>query len=130
MNTRRLSILAAHLRTVKRKQFDMCFWVSARNTTPTDCGSAGCALGHACTIPSLRRAGLKLDDTVPCFRPHGFYYPVYGYDAGKKVFDLSFEEAHYLFNPDSYDTNDPQKITPITVARRIEQFVKRGGMPQ
>ena len=111
---KRLLRLADHLDTVKKKTFDMCVW-----RYDTECGAVACAVGHACTIPEFKRAGLSIRQNR-----YGEWYPSY---RGKKVvmsvcafFGLTENEEMYLFAnaEDDYDT------TPKQVAKRIRRFVK------
>lgn len=62
-----------------------------------ECGMAACALGWACMVPSLRRAGLSVA------RDFGgsSFYPTYqgsmGYAAAQEFFDLSTHQSRRLF---------------------------------
>jgi hypothetical protein len=59
----RLLTLAALLRRVKREQFDMDHWVNPHTwggKLDFSCGTSGCVLGWATTIPSFRKAGLRM----------------------------------------------------------------------
>lgn len=84
LGERRLLALADHLETVDRKKFDMGRWAKFKYSVHDDeqreripgrvkhlgdqnyqrdfhaCGTVACALGHGTTMPSLRRAGLRL----------------------------------------------------------------------
>lgn len=84
LGERRLLALADHLETVDRKKFDMHRWAKFKYSVHDDeqreripgrvkhlghenyqrdfhaCGTVACALGHGTTMPSLRRAGLRL----------------------------------------------------------------------
>ena len=59
-----------------------------------DCGTAGCMMGHACDIKEL---GLTKAHGYPQFkveeRPDGLM----GQAAAKEVFDLSYDQAAWLF---------------------------------
>src|SRR4051812_34205362 len=60
-HARRLLKLANKLETVPRKKFDMGqWWGPVRDAQENVCGTAGCALGWATTVPSFRAAGLSL----------------------------------------------------------------------
>jgi hypothetical protein len=91
------------------------------------CGTTACALGHAGFIPSFRKAGLKSvvnergwGGRVKFTNKQGVTYT--DYDAGLAFFDLSNNEADWLFYPESYGT----KKGPKTVAKRIRSLVKNG----
>jgi hypothetical protein len=117
MNKKRLQKLADHLRTVPVSKLDMRQWA---------CGTTACAMGHACEIPSFKRAGLKLG-------PTGFFdrdgvselAPVFdgdfGYAAAGAFFDISEFAAFQLFSSLSYDG----KPRPTTVAKRIEAVIAK-----
>lgn len=71
---RRLGVLISFMEKLPRaanKHFDMSHWfahngehsIGAKEVTQkvlTDCGTSACALGWACTIPSFRKAGLRM----------------------------------------------------------------------
>lgn len=130
MNKKRLSILARYLKNVPRRKFDMKYWVgNADRSDPTkclvspECGTTGCAMGHAATIPSFKRDGLRLKASWE----HGKIFPHYrnneGFGAAADFFDISFRDSCYLFDPDEYDRYSP---TPKHVAKRIEAFIAQG----
>lgn len=103
---RRLLKLAEHLeKKVACDEFHMDVW---------DCGTAACGMGHACRIPSFRRAGLKLsyglDRFLPKFKGH------FGLAAAIAFFGISFRQAKFLFLPDGYPNPN---VTPKKVAARI-----------
>lgn len=62
-----------------------------------ECGMAACALGWACMVPPLRKAGLHVEKE----NSGGSFYPIYqgytGYAAAQHFFDLSTHESHRLF---------------------------------
>jgi hypothetical protein len=63
IHAKRLLKLADFLRTVPQREFNMCEWYS-RVKEGEVCKTAACAAGWACSIPSFRRAGLRLDMTI------------------------------------------------------------------
>lgn len=108
MNTtfkRRLLKLAAHLRTVRPKKFDMSYF-GGRNP---GCKTDGCAAGHAADI--FQREGYDCV-TVPSFKHH------VGAGAVKVFFGLDQEGYFKLFS----SVNAPS--TAKQVAKRIEEYVK------
>ena len=125
-NPRRLNILKDYLReNVNPKQFDM-FAVWEKNTET--CGTAGCAMGWACSIPSFKRAGLKLKSMnyfdIDDVEIYDIEFKDLGcFEAASEFFTISKEEADYLFDPDSYPHTC--KLTPKIVARRIENFINK-----
>ena len=138
MNEKRLLKLADHLETIKRKGksifhndkdspvtvmnkgecgFNMDTWF---DWDYEGCGTTACALGHACSIPSFRKAGLRMrSDPVD----ENYYYPDFngmeGLEAASEFFDIDFEGACSLFY-----SRGPE--TPKQVAKRIRKFVKTG----
>lgn len=152
MNAKRLLKLAEFLERLPRKRFNYATWVGDdwEGKPNLSCGTAACALGWATTIPSLRRAGLRLD--------RGGVFGSIGYvtlaratkatraavlrgefpscAAAAHVFDITEDEATFLFVPLSVPLATREhlperpgvKATPKRVARHIRDFVKRGGM--
>lgn len=119
MKKQRLLKLADHLENnVMDHEFDMKEW---------KCGTTACAVGHAASIPSFQRAGLKLvsyrmkvsGDGYKAFCP--IYKGDYGYLGVANFFGIGVDEAHSLFDPDEYpiDRRDVR-----TVAKRIREFVR------
>lgn len=124
---RRLLKLADFLETADlgRAKFEMAFWTDGladEDGEPTnkklgDCGTAACAFGWATTIPSFRRAGLRLDDT---------FEPVLdgGMPSGSaaEFFDLNRDQVDSLFAPPDKDDLKGKRGRKI-VARRIRALV-------
>jgi hypothetical protein len=114
----RLLKLADLLDGVPPSQFDMGAWKSP-------CGTTCCAMGWGCTIPSFRKAGLKLtldgeDDSIHrdyylAYEPPGQDFFLNGLWAAADFFDISYLEAKALFITD-------KKEKPKTVAKRIRKF--------
>lgn len=92
-----------------------------------ECGYAACAVGWACTIPSFKKAGLKLQSKVlngiDDFRMVPKYKSYAGFDAAMSFFGVDQELATYLFESDAF--GDSAKPRPSTVARRIRKVVAR-----
>ncbi len=113
MSAKRLLTLADHLDTVPKREFDMAYW---------KCGTTACAIGHACSIPSFRRAGLKLvgaqiyDDGAPYIQHYPEFDDEVGFDAAANFFDIDDREAESLFG-----YREPE--TPKRVAKRIRKFI-------
>jgi hypothetical protein len=92
---RRLRKLARVLKKVRDHQFNMFGWWWGE--PKPNCGTAACALGHACTVPEFYRLGLRLDDNVPIMPGRHS-----GFDSGAALFGISYGEARYLFAPSRY----------------------------
>lgn len=122
VGNRRLLKLARFLRTIPRKRFDYSNWVGEnwKGSQDLKCGTTGCALGWAVTMPEFRRLGLRLltGGTLKGFPIHGARI---GSDAAKSIFALSGLEAELLFIP---RTMEEFEASPKYVARKIEKFVK------
>jgi hypothetical protein len=114
VNAGRLLLLAEHLDTVPAELFTMSHWW---------CGSAGCAMGHACDVPEFRDLGLYRVryDVRFCSPNNGWVLS--NYDAAEVLFDLTTAQAGHLFNSVSYRPG----VTPGEVAGHIREFVESGG---
>jgi hypothetical protein len=117
----RLYRLARHLMTrVTPKNFDMSYWY---------CGTAGCAVGHACMMPEFQRVGLKTIK-IPAeniSRPSvqmPKYRGVAGWPSVREFFGLNPADSTELFSHDSYN-GEVHTITPKRVAKRINGFVRK-----
>lgn len=123
MNSKRLLKLANFLETkVQNKGFNLKTW-----KTVNKCGTVACAGGWACSIPSFKKAGLKLElyDFSQYFM---IRYKIWeDFAAVSKFFDISIEEAEFLFLNNKYPKSHRSKNY---VAKRIRSFVKRGCVPQ
>lgn len=141
MNKRRLEALCRKLDTIPRKRFNYSHWVDVdwEGKPDLSCGTSACALGWATTVPCLRQAGLRLvKDNA------GSYVSLRGsrlnqdddpsISAAKHVFDITYDEAYYLFIPKDDFIGGAAKpgaeATAKQVARHIRKFIERGGMPQ
>lgn len=114
---KRLEKLADFLDKLPTKGFNLHWWKRS------NCTTTACAIGHACSIPSFRRAGLGLK--VHETDSDGFttYYPVFKHHSAvwavESFFGLTNYQAEELFYPSYY----PEKATPKMVARRIRKFL-------
>lgn len=130
----RLLILADHLETkVLLKRFNMDVWHEQ-----TECGTVACALGHACEIPSFKKAGLYLHKVtnieVPWIKnlqiPSDIIYSKFdtidnfamGIIAGERFFGISKSHSEYLFDTLEYPRG---RRGPKSVAKRIRKLVKK-----
>ena len=126
MRADRLTRLADFLESdVKDDVFDMGTW-----GRETPCGTVACAFGWAAHIPEFERAGLKkrsyrsLTTGVEHFDI--YFGPVCGILAASDFFEISVEQACYLFNDMEYPDSDT--CTPVhVVVERIREFVKNEG---
>jgi len=144
---RRLNKLADFLDTVPPKQFNINRWfetdveadhklhlyknsknvpvkqyIERRHKEDNECGAAACAFGWACTIPSFKKAGLKMVGMIGEFEPRytakdGQVF--HNFSAAEQFFGINYETAEYLFDPTCYIAPPSAK----GVARRIRSVV-------
>ena len=144
-SNRRLLKLAAKLRTVDKDHFRYSRWGGVNESgVPDVCGTNGCAIGWASTMPEFRRLGLRLvsgsgaknDWDQPTY-PRLAGYETSGLEgtwdeAAMHVFKLSKDEAQFLFLPNDRSSSFVWKApgpsaSPIAVAEHIERFVAERG---
>lgn len=121
MNTyEKLMRLDQALGEVPDEHFDMRVWYRRSGDSPPegwDCGTAACALGHACFIPEFVAEGLHLE------KRGGNFYPTFGDSAGVLAasffFGVTWEQAYDLFNPEDLDS-----ITRDQVRARIQELAE------
>lgn len=129
IGNRRLLKLAEFLRTVPSNRFYYGAWNISSDLGPKEwkkgekkleCGTAACALGWGTTIPSFRRAGLKLMPGLVRL-DHEDGDSDFGFEAGVSFFGITYGESEYLFSPAGGEGN----ATPKQVAKKIEKFVEK-----
>lgn len=139
-NAKLLKPLVTALRRLDKKDwrkagFDMAHW--ARNTLPKTpdlgCGTQCCAYGLGTTLPSWKRAGLRLVGVgwdSPSWEPC---------NEAMLTLGLTEQKWNYIFSPSEYREvrrrmplnmehnfiywNAPEKISPGQVADRIETIL-------
>lgn len=98
------------------------------------CGTVGCALGWACSMPEFKRLGLYLQEICEYVAVPALVVvdesDALGIDAAVLLFGISYDEAGLLFFPrDKYRVMDtlnlPDTATPKQVARNIRKFCKK-----
>lgn len=149
MHVERLRILQQHLVRLSRtpiakrpRTFNMLKWFSrARADCNEFCGTAACALGEAGLIPELRAQGLKTNRRT---RDVEFYDSssmviVKNEPAAGAFFDISQAQVSHLFHPWNYPIVEhgrtdkanerlSRRITPLAVAKRIEELVQNNAV--
>lgn len=132
---RRLLKLADFLEKLPKEKFDYGVWAEDQthsgkcDSRMTACGTAGCALGWACTIPSFRRLGVRLDvsTTGNCAYPvtvNGRGKPDYGAtEVAQLLFGLNPNEANYLFYEGT--SSNYYLHSPKNVAKKIRKFAEK-----
>lgn len=117
-----LSDLADHLeKRVPKSRFSINSWsyVPTRHA----CKTAGCAIGHAPNVPSIRKTGFTCN-TEPLLPPlHCGDTQTSGWRAVCKLFNISTQQAENLFSAFAYKS--VKTTTKEQVARRIRDFIKR-----
>lgn len=132
MKKARLQKVVDHLRKVrvqialsKLPEFRMADWAVLeepgvfKEKKNLSCMTSACAIGHAAHL--FKKQGFKLvimgeesNKLVPVYRGKEMF------DAVSEFFDLTDEEAEYLFHPIRYNDSYP---TVSEVADRIEDFI-------
>lgn len=136
MNTQRLQTLATFLRTVPADHFNLRSWRSAKSgythvsdavLESLECGTTGCAVGWACSMPEFQAQGLAWGTDGISIAG----YPVYaqvdsvgnyrhsGWEAVEAFFDIDYSLAEHLFSSSEYADN----ATSLQVADRIESTI-------
>ncbi len=124
MHSGRLLVLAEYLENLNDDMFNMGWWFHEDH--PTECGTASCAMGHACRMPVFQELGLtaeldqRTDTYQPCYRGRR------GFGAAEMLFDIEHHHATYLFSSGSYDRQIIDTITPKIVAQRIRRCINEG----
>lgn len=123
VGNRRLLKLAKFLRTLPRKRFDYRTWTGSdwEGAQDLSCGTTGCALGWAATMPTFRRLGLRLIAGFGYLRGFPKVGRKVGSAAAEVLFGISVNEAEHLFMPGFGEDN----ATPKHVAKKIERFVAK-----
>ncbi len=134
MNKKRLlklaDLLEADAKNKKGIKFDLGEWGTVSDPEkPLSCGTIGCAMGLAAVSGAFKRAGLsyKLDsfNHVDIEFFSATQNTTGGFSSAAYLFDIKFDEALELFDPDHYPPRS--KIDGAAgermVAKRIRAFV-------
>lgn len=125
MKERLLLKLADYLDTIRWREFDLSLWWGDRDFA-NECGTVGCAMGHACQIPIFQRAGLRMWHGEPYFEdPKKPWRRNFGLVAAEMLFEISSGDAYNLFMARSYRYG--ARTRPHTVAKRIRRLVAEKG---
>ena len=127
LNVRRVKALIKFMRSLPKsaeKKFNMAWWFVHNDyehshkvgkfitkETLEHCGTTACALGWAATIPSLRKAGLRVEALSHSDKPM---------KRARRVFGLDEAQAEALFAPD-FDV----PTTPKAWARRADNLLRK-----
>jgi hypothetical protein len=121
-NANELEQLAEGLLLVPAEKFNLGYWgqgqLDRRSKTKFDCDFAGCAMGWMKKL--VPRTKLKFDDGYcPFLTEEGWKFT--GFNAIARYFDISVNEADYLFNSACYKPEDIRN--PVAVANRIKELL-------
>jgi hypothetical protein len=102
--------------------FDMCNWL-VPNEYDSGCGTAGCAIGLACSqMPEFATLELRLGGLPVLYGLNRLTQ----FDAIAAFLEISREDAYYLFSITHYRPHfDDDPISPREVASRIREFITR-----
>lgn len=130
MNKKELRKVIRAIKLTPDKEFNMGTWFECG----PHCQTVGCAIGNYCRQYPDSNLRLTLSKSSYFDEETALYNPVCGnssraldgqiryeyegFDAVEQFFELSSEDADYLFNPDSY--NRPSKKNVIA---RIQKFI-------
>jgi hypothetical protein len=98
---------------------------------PVSCGTQACAMGLAAITGAFKRAGLsyRVDPQYDIGRVY-IETTMYGEDteyddAAMELFDITCDEANFLFTPSCYPDRAPKTGSrgELLVAKRIRDFV-------
>lgn len=137
----------------KGVKFDLGTWADKsdhsnwleNSPVPVDCGTTACAMGLAAISGEFAKEGLIAHfepvapwNNVPYGPPlHYTLYPMIvttdyrgiarncsGFEAAEKLFNITEDDAHYLFDSDSYEGTPRGAEGERFVAQRIRDFTE------
>lgn len=117
-----------------KPDFDLSNWLIANEALPDgrrkrECGFSACAVGHMMIDPRFNAEGLVEKYDVPhhhVFRNGVSHRWDNGWDAVESFFDIGYEVARNLFDPQHYDREERAKgITAAMVADKIQDHIDR-----
>lgn len=123
------TLLEADAKNKYGLKFDLGTWGDGvdRNHMGLDCGTRACAMGLAALSGKFKRAGLryKIRDNSDFFGDSTNLVVMLGnrrgFSAAQKLFDLSEDEAEWLFSKNYY-TLEQGKGAERAVAKRLRRF--------
>ena len=130
---RRAAQILESLKLPRNAKFNMRFWGEHKGEhAPTDknyCGTAACGWGWLSLQPSIQRDGVKAT-WVEHQKINGAVWHSLdinfggeeGLDGARLYFDITSEEADWLFTPEKY-SGPMASITPARVAKRLRMLV-------
>jgi hypothetical protein len=122
MKVRRLRALAEMLEVLNPKQFDMTTYGNL--PTPHHADFIGCAAGHAVKLFAIRGLTFKSTDLPLDYTVYHTESCERGVRACMEFFELSFNQALYVFSPFQYDVfHQGSAIPPKRVAKRLMYLI-------
>jgi hypothetical protein len=129
VNKQRLLKLADLLETdAKNKngvKFDLTTWGQVSDSTkPVSCGTSACAMGLAALSGAFKKQGLQYEVGGTGYLHVGINGEWGGFYAAQKLFDISGDEAEWLFDVDGYGAAEVTGAKgEHNVAKRLRDFV-------
>lgn len=126
----RMLALATFLDELPPDRFDYSKWSYKRDrdgfvrdtNTLGECGTVGCALGWATTMPLFRELGMFFEDACPSMPGNK-----YGINAAMEVFNIEAWEANLCFMPCTYGitmASPKEKASSKEVAAHLRKFAE------
>jgi hypothetical protein len=101
-----------------RRKMTQPFPIVASLQIGDSCGFAGCAMGHACSIPEFRAEGLTIVDGALRYNHPDSQFISNSWNAVQYFFrSIPIHTLEYLFSPGEYDVIDD----PLIVAQRCRE---------
>ena len=127
MNVERMKLGIATLRRVHatNQPFNIDHWYKFDWDVddPLTCSTTACALGWISREAWAQEAGITVVDGLPTIIEGKYKHN--GFEAGAKLFDIPWEQSHYLFGYFS----DDLPITAKDVADRMQIILDTGEVP-
>lgn len=123
----KMAAFLSAFRPTKKKKFNLNDW---RVVNEVECCTTACACGY---IPNVfPRSSFSIDTRGDIHYKNDRGRNFHGWDAVKRFFGLTSNEASYLFYGGNYTQYKypVSEITPKQVAARIRSFVKEGRLPE
>jgi hypothetical protein len=123
------ALLIKNSKNPRSNKFDMCDWVVSKEEKPENsCGTTACAWGSMALSGIFEKEGVKVERVDAIFE---IIYDIDNdletydnFEAAKKFFGLTEEEADYLFLPQYYPVKYRKGAgSERYVAQRIREFV-------
>ncbi|URG13783.1 hypothetical protein [Acinetobacter phage vB_AbaS_TCUP2199] len=135
-----LETLKEFLKTLPREKFDLDSWregpywsdAVTDEALKNDCGTKGCAMGWAATLPEFKEAGLSYTQGhIRYVNPDDGKGLNWGFGACKNIFGFNHSNtSKVLFLKRNYVDNCEKYVEAQAVVRRIEYLLKLAELPE